>query len=55
MHRFVQCVTLGGVRLSVTYAILTNEKTKNLKCYTIYNYDKAEWENMNEYLTNFDF
>ena len=36
-------------------SIPTNEDTKNLKPYPIYNYDKANWENMNEYITNFDF
>ena len=33
----------------------TNEDTKNLKPYPTYNYDKADWENMNEYIINFDF
>ena len=33
----------------------THEDTKNHKSYPIYNFDKANWEVMNEYLTNFDF
>ena len=35
--------------------IPTNEDIKNLKPHPIYNYDKADWENINKYLTNFDF
>ena len=37
MHRFVQCVTLGGARLSVTYAIISLfvHPFVNFRCHSI--------------------
>ena len=33
----------------------THEVTENHKSYPIYNYDRADWDAMNDYLTNFNF
>ena len=39
MHRFVTCVTLGGERLLVTYAIQDKQQThledRNFECYKL--------------------